>query len=223
MKPIVILILASAFCLGSCKGKNKPNSFEGIVTYKATVLTNTDNPDYNSYQKQKYGDLVKHSIAKNGSFKREYPHSGARGFDFFIYNALTNKAFVKWRNIDTIFATSCAENSLTFISEGTLPAENVIGQLCEGYFIKGIDLKGKQPVSLSYFFPKNKEYINPSLYKRFKEFFYNKVIEKMQAPFYKLIMDMGRYSVTFEVEQIKPGEISTDVVHLPHDFPVKEM
>jgi len=223
MKKTSFFILTIAIFLSCCGQTKKQDTFEGILIYKITVATKTDNANYNDYQKQKYGDKLKLSMVKDGSFKRGFLSSGQKGFVFFTYNSLTNKCFTKWRNIDTTYSSSCSENSLTFISEKDLPSENIYGQLCEGYFISGVDPIGGQPVSLTYFYPKDKEYINPALYKDYKDGFYNKVIEKMKAPFYKLIMDMGKYSVTFEIEKIESGTVSSDIINLPTNIPVKEM
>lgn len=223
MKKTSFFLLTIAFFL-SCYGQTKKQgTFEGAITYKVTVTTKTDNPNFNDYQKQNYGDKVKISIAKNGSFKHDFLTSGQNGFVFFNYNAATNKCFTKWRNIDTTYYASCSENSLTFVSEKDLPSENIYGQLCDGYFISGVDQRGGQLVSLTYFYPKDKEYLNPVLYKEYKDGFYNKVIEKMKAPFYKLIMDIGKYVVTFDIEKIESGTVSSDIIKLPTNVPIKEM
>ncbi len=223
MKAISLLILAITLFAGSWAQTNNRDTFEGTITYKITITPKTDDENYNDYQKQKYGDKLKLTIAKNGSFKRDFLTSGQKGFDFFTYNTSTNKCFTKWRNIDTAYSSSCDENSLTLLSEKDLPSENIYGQLCEGYFISGIDPRGGQPVSLTYFYPEDKEYINPTPYKNYKDFFYNKVIEKMKAPFYKLIMDMGKYTVTFEIEKIESIEVSPDIINLPKNIPIKEI
>jgi hypothetical protein len=223
MKYSSLLVLAIIFFLGSCAQTNKHNTFEGIINYKIIVTPKTDNLKYNDYQKQKYGDKLKITIAKSGSFKKEFITSGQKGFSFITYNALTNKSYAMWRNIDTIYSSSCAENSLTLLNEKDLPSENIYGQLCDGYNISGIDSIGRQPVSLTYFYPKDKEYINPILYKDYKDGFYNKVIEKMKAPYYRLIMDMGKYIVTFDIEKIEHTKVNPDNINLPSNIVVKEM
>jgi hypothetical protein len=221
MKSTSLLILTITLFLGSCGQTNNHDTFEGTITYKISVTAKTDNENYNDYQKQKYGDKVKFTIAKNGSFKRDFLTSGQNGFVFFIYNSTTNKCFTKWRNIDTTYSFNCSENSLTFLSEKDLPGENILGQLCEGYIISGVDPKGGQPVSMTYFYPTDKEYINPTLYKDYKDFFYNKAIEKMKAPYYKLVMDMGKYIVTYDIEKIEESIIDENVINLPTGIPMK--
>jgi len=202
MKTTSLLLLVTAFFL-RCSQTKQQETFEGTITYKISVTANSENVNYNEYQIQKYGDKVILSIAKNGSFKRAFISSGQKGFDFFIYNSVTNKCYTKWRNIDTIYSSSCSENSLTLTSEKDLPSENINGQSCEGFFISGIDPRGGQPVSMTYFYSKDKEYINPTLYKDYKDGFYDKAIGKMKAPFYKLIMDMEKYTVTYDIEKIE--------------------
>ena len=44
----------------------------------------------------------------------------------------------------------------------------------------------------------------------------------MKAPFYKLIMDMGKYTVTFEIERIEKSNVSSDITNLPKNIPIKE-
>ncbi|MEO8149638.1 MAG: hypothetical protein ABI723_18510 [Bacteroidia bacterium] len=223
MKKLLLILPTIILFLNSCAQSKKQETFEGTITYKIAVMTKTDNANYNDYQAQKYGDKAKVYISKDGSFKREYLTSGQKGFVFFTYNALTNKCFTKWRNIDTIYSSNCSENSLTLVEEKDLPGETILGQACNGYFISGVDPRGGQPVSLTYFYPKNKEYINPTLYKNYKDFFYNKVIEKAKAPFYKLVMDMGKYIVTFEIVNIETGLITQEFIKIPTNIPVKEM
>ncbi len=223
MKKLFLLLQAIGLFLSSCAQTKNQETFEGTITYKITVATNTDNVTYNDYQKQKYGDKVKVFISKDGSFKREFLTSGQKGFVFFSYNALTNKCFTKWKNIDTTYSSNCSENSLNLVEEKDLPSETISGQLCKGYFISGVDPRGGQLVSLTYYYPLDKEYINPTLYKNYKDFFYNKVIEKTKAPFYKLVMDMGKFIVTFEIEKIESGTISPDLISLPTNIPIKEM
>lgn len=222
MKFKLLLLIGIIFTLGSCAQSNKQKSFEGTITYKITVTTKSDNANYNEYQKQEYGDKVKITIAKNGSFKRDFLTSGTKGYALYDYNATTNTSFIKLRNIDTIYSENCTENSLEFVSEKDLPNETINGQLCEGYFISGIEPRGGQHISMSHFYPKDKEYIDPLLYKDYKEFFFNKIIEKMKAPFYKLIMDMGRYTVTYDIESIQNHKVNSYFINLPVNVPRKE-
>lgn len=221
MKKIFLFIPTILILLNSCAQTNNKESFEGIITYKISVESNTENEVYNDYQKQKYGDTLKVYITKDGSFKREYLNSGIKGFSFFNYNSSTNKSYTKWKNIDTIYSFNCKENSLSLLNEKKIKSESIMGQECLGYLISAVSPKGGQQVSLSYFYPKDKEYINPTLYENYNDFFYNKIIEEMKAPFYKLIMNMGNYIVTFEIVKIEPKEIQKEVLTLPSTIPIK--
>jgi len=223
MKNICLLLPLIALLFCSCAQTKSRESFQGIITYKITITPETDNNNYILYQKEKYGDKLKVYFSKNGSFKREFLTSGQKGFSFFTYNALTNRCFIKWNNIDTIFSSSCSENSLTLLEEKDLANETILEQLCSGYFISGVDPKGGQSVSMKYYYPKDKEYINPNLYKEYNDGFYNKVIDKMKAPYYKLIMDMGKYTVTFDIEEIENSNVDSGIFNLPTNFPLKEM
>lgn len=221
MNKTLLLIFIIIIFLGSCNQIKNQETFEGTITYNITVITNTKSKDYNNYQKQKYGDKVKIHISKNGSIKREFLTSGKNGFDFFIYDALTNSYYTKWKHIDTIYSFNCIENSLTFLEEKDVPEKSILGEMCKGYNISGFDPIGGQNVSLTYFYPLNKEYINPKLYKNYNDFFYNKVIEKIQAPYYKLIMDMDEHIVIFESEKVENDKISPIIFNLPTHIPIK--
>lgn len=223
MRRSVLVLCTVLVVSSSCAQPKIQSSFEGIITYKVLVTTKAGMSDYGEYQRQKYGDMLKVSIAKDGSFKREYITSGQKGFSFFSYDASTNKLFTKWRNIDTVYSSSSYSNSMTLLNEKTLETEFINGQPCAGYFISAVEPRGGQTVSLTYYYPKHKEYINPELYKRYEDFFYNKVVERIKAPFYKLIMDMGNYVVVFEVEMIETKTIDPTIIKIPDGVPVKEM
>ena len=120
-----------------------------------------------------------------------------------------------------IFVSNCIKNSLKLNEEKDLPSEEIYGQTCKSYFISGIEPISGQTVSLTYFYPTDKEYINPALYKNYKDFFYNKVIDKLKSPFYKLIIDMGNYKVTFEVEKIEQINVNFEPAYLLKGIPLK--
>lgn len=223
MKPKLIAFFLISTLISSCAQNKNKESFEGIITYKVSFIPKTDNVKYNDYQKQKNGEKLKTYILKDGSFKKEYLSSGEKGFDFVIYNSKTNKIFAKWRNIDTTYTSSCSENNLVLEEEKDLPIEKIYGQECEGYFISGIEPKSGQKIVLKYFYPKNKEYLNPILYKDFKDGFYDKVTEKMKSPFYKMVIEMEKYTLIFEVEKIETTIINPKLLEIPKEIPVKEM
>ena len=221
MKKIITVTFTIFLFLNSCAQSKSKETFEGIITYNISVEVNTDNENYNEYQNQKYGNKLKLYISKDGSFKREFLNSGKKGFSFFTYNSLTNKSFIKWKNIDTIYSSNCAENVLQLIEEKDISNETIMGIECNGYYISGLEPKSGQIATLTYFYPKDKEYINPSFYKNYNDFFYNKVIEKMKSPFYKLIMEMGKYTVTFTIENIENKIIQEDKFNLPSNIPIQ--
>lgn len=223
MKIKLLMLLAISAVLNSCGQKKNEQSFEGIITYKVSFISKSDNVKYNDYQKQKFGEKLKTYILKNGSFKQEYLLSGDKGYDFVIYNSLSNKSYAKWRNIDTTYTSNCATNSLILNVEKDLPVEKVYGQLCEGYLISSVEPNSGQKVSVTYFYPKNKEYLNPTFYKNFKDGFYDKVSKKMKSPFYKMIMDMENYIVTFEVEKIEKTIVNPKLLEMPNGIPLKEI
>ena len=223
MKTKLIAIFLITTLLSSCAQNKNNKSFEGIITYKVTFIPKTDNTEYNDYQKQKNGEKIKTYILKNGSFKKEYLSSGEKGFDFVIYNSISNRSFAKWLNIDTTFTANCSENSLVLENEEDLSTENIYGQKCKGFLISGIDPNIGQKIKLKYFYPLNKEYLDPTLYENFKDGFYDKITEKMKAPFYKMEMEMEKYIVIFEVEKIEKVNVSQNLIDIPKAIPIKEM
>ncbi|OYU82678.1 MAG: hypothetical protein CFE24_14565 [Flavobacterium sp. BFFFF2] len=223
MKTKLIAFILISTLISSCADNKNKESFEGIITYKISFFPKTNNAEYNDYQKQKNGSKLKTYISKDGSFKKEYLSSGEKGFDFVIYNSIKNKIFAKWRNIDTTYASSCSVNNLSLEEEKDLPIEKIYGQECEGYFISGTDPKTGQKIILKYFYPENKEYLNPIFYKNFKDGFYDKVTEKMKSPFYKMSVEMENYTVIFEVEKIEKTTVNPKLFEVPSGIPINEI
>lgn len=127
---------------------------------------------------------------------------------------------MKWNNNDTLYTSSAVVTNLTFVNEEQLPDENLKGQLCKCYAVSAVVTRSKQPVSLTYFYPANKEYIDPELYKNYNDFLYNRVIEKMKAPYYKLIMDMGKYTITLVLISIEAEKLDPEIFKKPVMYPV---
>ena len=222
-KKILVLFTILVFIASCAQKKKELESFEGIIVYKTIVTTKSDNANYNEYQKQKYGSQMKLHVSKNGNFKRDFVNSGSKGYDFFMFDVSTNKSYVKFRNIDTIYASKCSTNSLKFAEEKDLDNEEILGQKCKSYFIAGIEPQSSQSISLTYFYPIAAEYINSSFYKNYEDGFYNKVTAKMESPFYKLIMELGKSSVTFDIEKIEKTTVNVTLSDLPKNIPFKEI
>ncbi len=208
-----LLIICFIFLLTCSMRTNTQESFEGVLTYKITFTPKNPNEKYNEYQRKKYGDTLNLYISKNGDYRREYPTSGEMGFDYYIYLTQANKAYLKWRNQDTLTPFDCSKNSLQLKSETEKPVQTIHGVACKGYCISLVDSSGRPPqvAILTYYYPTNKEYLDPSLYKNHNEFFYNKIMSKIQAPYYKHILDMGRYEIAFEL-------VKTEKKKLPEEL-----
>lgn len=204
-----LLIISCIFLFTCSMRTNTKESFEGVLTYKITFTPKSTNEKYNEYQRKKYGDTLNLYISENGAFRREYPTSGEMGFDYYIYSAQENKAYLKWRNQDTLTPFDCSKNTLKLKSETEKPVQTIHGAACKGYCITLVDSNGRPPqvATLTYYYPSNKEYIDPSIYKNHNEFFYNKIMNKIQAPYYKYILDMGRYEIEFELVKIEKKKL----------------
>jgi hypothetical protein len=216
-----ILSISIVLFLCACSPSEKRKSFEGIITYNISFAPKTGNEAYSAYQKQKFGDSLKLYISRSGSFKREYPSGGDRGYDFNIYGQAINKIYYKWRNIDTVYGYDVSKNSLKFNKDADLAAEVINGIKCNTYQISGIEPLNGQPVTLTYYYPTDKEYIDPKLYSNFKDFFYNKIISKIKAPYYKLVMDMGSYVMTFTMTNIESKDLPEAIFSMPAGVPLK--
>ena len=223
MKKVTIFITLFGFVINSCKQPAKKKNFEGIIYYSIIFTPKSPiNNNYTLFQKSRYGDVMKLYVSSTGDFRREFPNSEGSGFQSILYKTATNKHLMQWRNNDTIYASTAAVNSLKFVSEEQLPDENIKGHLCKCYTVWGVITKNRQPVSFTYFYPADKEYIDPDLYKNYNDFLYNKAISKMKAPYYKLIMDMGKYSITLVMESIEAATLDSDIFKNPAIYPVME-
>jgi len=223
MKTFLSFILALIFFLGSCKRHAKKENFEGVILYSITFTPNSGLSDrYVQFLRSRYGDSMKLFVSHTGDFRQEFPYSDSNGFRSMLSLATKNRQFMQWRNTDTTYTTNSVTNSLEFVSEEELPGQNIKGQSCKCYAIAAVEAKGRQPVSLTYFYPADKEYINPDLHRNHNDFFYNKVIAKMKAPYYKLVMDMGKYSITLTMESIQATKVDPDIFKEPTSYPVLE-
>ncbi len=220
--PLVLFVII--YLTTSCAQTKKQASFEGIVTYKITVNTiQSKNTFYQKYQNQKFGQEMKFYILKDGSYKKEFTSSGEKGFEYSIYDAKTNINYTKWKNIDTLYTYNCSTNAIELSKENDLPNEFISGQNYKGYFISGIETISKQNVSMTYYYNSENPFVQPELYSNYHDFFYNKVMSKLQSPFFKLIMDLGKYSVTYEMTNIERKTLSSLIIPIPKNFPIKNL
>lgn len=202
MKINILTIVLFTFSLLNCQEKHR-KSFEGVIKYNITFVSKTDDKEYINYQKQKFGNKMNLYIYENGSFVKEYLSTGIKGYQFVSYNADKQKVCAKWKNLDEVHCSSPFSNSTSLVNEKELPSEKVLNENCKGYVISMIEQKSGQEISLSYFYPENDLYINPELYTNFKDGFYNIAMQKMKAPYYKFIMDMGKYQIIYEAEKVE--------------------
>lgn len=203
MKVSILITILSAFSLVNCQQKKESKSFEGVITYNITFVPKTDYKEYINYQKQKFGEKMNLYIYGDGSFIKEYLNTGSKGYQFALYNANDKEVCAKWKNIDEVHCISSLISSTSLVNEKELPSEQILNESCKGYNISMLEPKSGQQISLSYFYPENDLYINPELYSNFKDGFYNIVMQKMKAPYYKFIMDMGKYEIIYDVEKVE--------------------
>jgi len=177
-------------------------------------------------QKQRFGQVMNLYISRTGDLKREYPNSGFRGLQYTVFKADSARHYASWRsdiakNGDSEYSTDSRVNNLRFIAEKELPAQMINGLQCRCYTVSGADSRNRQVISLTYFYPEGKEFIDPALYKNYQDFFYDKVIAKIKAPYYRLVMDMGSYSMTLTMLKIDPHALPDSVFSIPEN-PVED-
>lgn len=213
------------FTLINCSNTStaKKEQFEGDLMYSVQVIPNTTNKEYNDYQVQKYGTQLKITYDKSGNIKREYIGSGPNGLDYFFYLAASNTYYSKWKNIDTLFVDDAGVNMLNKLDEHELANTSILNVSCKGFQISGIEPKTKQKAILSYYYPEDKEFLDPKLYAKYKDFFTNRVMKKMQAPYYKLEMNLSYYVVIFELTKINARSVNATEFELPTDIPISKM
>ncbi|REC64362.1 hypothetical protein DRF65_01965 [Chryseobacterium pennae] len=202
MKINILTIVLFTFSFLNCQEKQM-KSFEGVIKYNITFVSKTDDKEYIKYQKQKFGDKIDLYVYENGSFVKEYSNTGNKGYQFVLYNPKNQEVCAKWKNLDEVYCTSSLISSTSLLNEKELPSEQILNESCKGYSISMVEPKSGQQISLSYFYPENDLYINPELYSNFKDGFYNIAMQKMKAPYYKFIMDMGKYEIIYEVEKVE--------------------
>jgi hypothetical protein len=210
MNHILIVISFIFVFIFSISYSQERETFEGTIKYHIAFEPNINDSAYSNYIQSKFGDLVETKISKNGSFLRSYKTTSSRGYDFVFYNSKTNILFTKYKNIDTLIQWDCSENGLNLISEQSLKDTTLFNTICAGYKITGIDPKGGQYASLIYYYPKNKEYINPKLYSSYNDFFTNKTSQLMKSPFYLLIMDLEYFKLSMSIEKVTQEKIDLD-------------
>ena len=217
------LLVTTAFFLFTSFMPPK-ESFEGIITYKISCVPKPGSEEFGKHQGDKFGKSLKLTLFKNGNFKREFLNSSLLfGIDFHIYTQATNALYTKMRSNDTIKASDCSKNPLIQKEETDKQEEIINGVNCKSYFISGADSRSRQPMALHYFYPVDKEFIDWKLYSNYNDLFYNKVVFKMQAPFYKLIVEYTKYTLTYELEKIEAKKLSPDLLKFPAGKPVKEL
>lgn len=202
MRINILTIALFIFSLLNCQQKQEIKSFEGVIRYNITFVPKTDNLEYINYQKQKFGEKMNLYIYENGSFIKEYVNTGIKGYQFVSYDADRQEVCAKWKNLDKAHCSSPLNNNTSLVNQKELPSEQILNENCKGYNISMKEPKSGQQISLSYFYPDNDLYINPELYMNFKDGFYNLAMQKMKAPYYKFIMDMGKYEIIYEVEKV---------------------
>lgn len=216
-RPFIILL--TIIVLTSFTAAKK--SFEGIITYKTEIRFKKENVQYSEYYEQKFGDTLKVYYNENGDIYKKYLDTGERGYEFNLYLTSNNHYYAKWKNLDTIYHYNVSEQTLNFVAKTSGQSEKILGRECDYIQIEGFEPHGKQRVIQKYSYS-GFPYLNPELFKNFKDFYTNQLIEKAKSPFMKMELDLGDYVVTYTAVKIEQKKLSPNIFKLPNDVPQKE-
>lgn len=220
MKKNIFLALLS-ICFFGCSNFGSKESFEGVLTYKVIVTPKIDDPRISEILNERNGNLVRIHLLADGSFRKEHVNSGATGFEYLYFDSKESKLYAKFRNKDTLLVSKTVENTLMFESQKDLPRQKVFGIDCPGYQINAIDPINAQKLALTYYFPENKEYVDPKNYAYYKDFFYDLVVAKAKAPYYKSILDSNLFTITYEIVTIEAKKLDKKSIDVPANAPTK--
>ncbi|MGH1383377.1 hypothetical protein [Kordia sp.] len=211
---ITISILSTSFCWSQ-------ESFEGIITYKIELTFKKKNVEHKDYIAQKFGDTLQVFYNKKGDVHKKYLGSGARGYDFHTYIASTNNYYAKWKNLDTLYYYNVQENVLKFVSRESGISDPIFNKLANYITIKGYEPLGDEMVTQKFYYT-GFPYINPELFKNFKEFFSYDFLKTTKSPFLKKVLDLKTFIVTFTAIKVERKFLSPKLFKLPPNIPRKK-
>ncbi|EZH73546.1 hypothetical protein ATO12_16545 [Aquimarina atlantica] len=216
-KPIILLITILFFASFSTVKK----SFEGVITYKVETKFKKNDVPHRDYLEQKFGDTLKVYYNKNGDIFKKYLNTGEKGYDFNLYLNSNNHYYAKWKNLDTIYHYNVSEQALEFVNKTSGKSEQILGKSCDYIQIEGFEPSGKQKVIQKYSYS-GFPYLEPELFKNFKDFYTYDLIKEAKSPFMKMELDLGDFIVIYTAIQIEPKELHQNIFVIPNDIPKKE-
>ncbi|MFK7747786.1 MAG: hypothetical protein AB8B65_05325 [Kordia sp.] len=206
------------FCTSFCWSQE---TFEGVITYKIELTFKKEDVPNKAYIAQKFGDTLKIFYNKKGDIHKKYIGSGAQGYDFHTYKTNTNNFYAKWENIDTLYHYNVNENILTFLSKESGTSEAILNKPSKYILIKGYVAETNEMVHQKFYYT-GFPYLNPALFKNFKEFFLDEILKTSKSPFLKKTLEMDDFIITYTVIKIERKFLSPKIFKLPKNIPQKK-
>jgi len=211
LRYLSILFFAS---LAITLSAQRPQPFEGIITYVVETTLKQDSSIVNKHYAQKYGDTLTVYYHKNGSERREYQHTGSYGLEYVIYNKINNEEYTKWYDLDYVVYQSAAD-SLTSIDSITYGNTAVIlGDTCHSITTQFTLLKSGESERKTLYFSKN-EHILPHAFSERKFGHYDNLYNSSKSIFRRLEFDMQHALITFTAISIERKQLDPNLFIIP--------
>lgn len=196
-------------------------SFEGIITYKIDVIFKNENVAHKEYTIEKYGDTLKVFYNKKGDIHRKYIGTGSRGYDFHTYQTSTNNYYAKWKNLDTLYYYNVKANILNFISRDTGTSDSILKKPSKYIVTKGHVPETNEMVSQKFYYT-GFPYLDPKLFKNFKDFFTDETLKISKSPFLKLELELNNFIVIYTAISVEKKILNPKIFKLPQNIPRKK-
>lgn len=219
---LVLVIFSFLGCVVAQDEQNK--SFEGIITYKVEVEFKDNIPiKYKEYLRQKRGHTMLAYYDSKGNIYKDFPYSGGNGLDFHIYNSQKQEFYAKYKHLDTLYFYDTSENMLKLLDKKKGETnDEILGQKCSFIEFSGIIPKTKERVRLKFWYS-GKPYLNPNLFKGFKDFYNSEFFKISKSPFLKLILELDYHSEIYTVINIEEKKLNDSIFTIPRDYIRKKL
>ncbi|MEM6718048.1 MAG: hypothetical protein AAF611_01910 [Bacteroidota bacterium] len=214
---LYILILNFLFC-AICQSQE---SFEGVITFKVDVIFKKENAPYKEYIIEKFGDTMQMFYNKKGDIHRRYKGTGPRGYDFHTYRTNTNNYYAKWKNLDTLYFNNVKENILKFIDKEVGTSTPILNKPSKYILIRGYVPKTNEMVNQKFYYT-GYPYLDPKLYKNYKEFFTDEILQATKSPFLKFELELDDCFIIYTAISVEKRSVNPKIFKIPKNIPHKK-
>ena len=99
--------------------------------------------------------------------------------------------------------------------------DKILDKDCKSLVVEAIDTVGNQRVTQTHYYS-GEPYLDPELFKNYRDFYTYDIFKKTESPFLKLEMDLDGYVVTYTALKIERKKLDEKQFDLPQGFPFKE-